>query len=106
MAQAHRLQIYLPSDLYLRIRTRTQQQGGSLAAFIRDAVVKALLKEPVDWENDPITRLSGAGGKGSGITDMSDNDKIDEVLYGPILVRDALRRTPPPNVPPRKPRRR
>lgn len=106
MLQAHRLQIYLPSDLYLRLRTRTQQQGRSLAAFIRDAVVNALLKETVDWKNDPITHLSGAGGKGSGITDMSDNDKIDEVLYGPILARDAPRRTPSPNVSPRKPHRR
>ena len=106
MAQSHRLQFYLPNDLYLKVQARTRQNGRSAAAFIRDAVVEAILKEPVDWKNDPITRLSGAGGKGSGITDMSDNDKIDEVLYGPILARDAPRRTPPPNVPTRKPRRR
>ena len=111
MSQAHRLQIYLPSDLYLRLRSRTQQQGRSLAAFIRDAASMALLKEPLDWKNDPIAKMIGAGGKGSGITDMSDNDKIDEVLYGPILVRDApsaagVASAPPPSPIPRSRRRR
>ncbi len=89
MAQAHRLQIYLPNELYFQLKARTQQAGESLAGFIRDAVEQALRRKPVDWKNDPIMKMIGAGGKGSGITDMSDNDKIDEVLYGPILVRDA-----------------
>ncbi len=74
---------------------------------------RAYRRKPVGWKNDPIMNMIGAGGKGSGITDMSDNDKIDEELYGPLLVRDTLPAagvapSPPPSPIPRsrRPRRR
>ncbi len=73
-----RTQVYFPEKLYREVRKRARAESKSVAAVVREAVVKHLEEKEIDWENDPI--FKAAGFIKSGVTDLAVNH--DHYLYG------------------------
>lgn len=75
-----RTQIYLPEDLYHKLRLRGQQTGKSLAQQVRESLVLYLANdaEETALPDDPIWKLVGIGA--SGLRDVS--ERHDDYLYG------------------------
>lgn len=89
-------QVYFPEELHRQLKDYAQQQGTSMAAVIRQAIVRYLESEklaPQEWENDPIHGIVGMI-KGVGVTDASENH--DYYIYGyplkPKLRKKGVRR--------------
>ena len=85
-----RTQIYLPKQLYQRLKRLAERRKVSQAAIVRDALEAHLKQElPASaWENDPIWNIVGAGKSDKG--DLS--VRHDDYLYGPISKRAKQRR--------------
>lgn len=84
-----RTQIYLPKQLYQRLKRLAERRKVSKAAIVRDAI-EAHLKQELpasDWENDPIWNIVGAFASRQG--DLS--VRHDDYLYGPISERAKRR---------------
>ena len=84
-----RTQIYLPKQLYQRLKRLAERRKVSQAAIVRDALEAHLKQElPASaWENDPIWNIVGAFASREG--DLS--VRHDDYLYGPISERAKRR---------------
>jgi predicted DNA-binding protein len=77
-----RTQVYLPQDIYEKLRSRADEEGITMAAQIREALAEYVVEKPEKKEHiltadDPIWELIGIGE--SGITDGSVNH--DKYIY-------------------------
>lgn len=76
-----RTQVYLPENLYNKLRLRARSTGKSMAEQIRESIEQYLAKaedRTVPVPDDPIWKLQG--GIESGVGDLS--TRHDEYLYG------------------------
>lgn len=78
-----RTQVYLPADIYEKLKQRSEMEGITMATQIREALAQYVVEQTVDEEghilrpDDPIWDLVGIGQ--SGITDGSVNH--DKYIY-------------------------
>ena len=77
-----RTQVYLPQDIYEKLKNRAEEEGVTMANQIREALVEYVVEKPKKKEHiltseDPIWQLMGIGE--SGITDGSVNH--DKYIY-------------------------
>ena len=75
-----RTQIYLPKQLYQRLKRLAERRNTSQAAIVREALEQHLKQQQAAWENDPIWKIVGAFASREG--DLS--VRHDDYLYGPI----------------------
>lgn len=76
-----RTQIYLPEDLYRKLKLRTQATGQSMAAQIRESLERYLAQEEASQDDprDPVWELAGKARSKEG--DLA--EQHDLYLYGP-----------------------
>lgn len=75
-----RTQIYLPEELYYRLKEKSRSTGKPMAEFIRDSLEKYLEEGEKTglYPDDPIWQITGKGQSDDG--DLSVNH--DRYLYG------------------------
>lgn len=85
-----RTQIYLPKQLYQRLKRVAERRKVSKAAVVRQALEQHLKEDRAasPWENDPIWNIVGGGKSTKG--DLS--VRHDDYLYGPISKRAKQQR--------------
>jgi predicted DNA-binding protein len=74
-----RTQIYLPEELYYRLKEKSRYTGKPMAEFIRESLEKYLEEDEKTrlYPNDPIWQITGKGQSNDG--DLSANH--DRYLY-------------------------
>ncbi|MBI5213141.1 MAG: hypothetical protein HY957_07190 [Nitrospirae bacterium] len=79
MATLRRTQMYLPEDILLELKRKSNKEKTTIAHIIRNAVSDFLKREKgKDWEKDSLWNMVGAGSSQEG--DISVNH--DKYLYG------------------------
>ena len=79
MATLRRTQMYLPEDILLELKRKSNKEKTTIAHIIRNAVSDFLKREKErDWEKDSLWNMVGAGSSQEG--DISVNH--DKYLYG------------------------
>ena len=71
-----RLQIMLDDDLYTELGRRSEVEGRSKAAIVRDALRQSIPPLP-PLEEDPLWEMVG-------LSDAGPVEDIDTYLYGPL----------------------
>jgi hypothetical protein len=75
-----RTQIYLPLQMFGALKKEARAEKKPIAQVVREAIANYLEERrnrKIDWENDPMTKMIGAG---SMVSDASINH--DHYLYG------------------------
>ncbi len=84
----HRTQLYLPAELHQQLKAYAQRHHISMSEAMRQAVAQMVAPPPL--EHDPIQDLIGAARLG--VSDASDDESIDRMLYGAPSSKSGGRR--------------
>lgn len=76
-----RTQLYLSEIVYKKVKIEAKSKGMTFAAYVRQNLENTLSDQDL-YNKFPILKYAGIV---KGAKDDSDNDKIDEFLYGTEL---------------------